>query len=276
MTTSDALWAITPEGLTSMLAALDGEGPSTRPDPPPNLLRKGIYVSTVFGPISRYPMHATNKDGTPGGQVGTSISDIRNDLRTALAADHVKKIVLVFDTTGGTTQGLPELAGEIRRARSHKAVLAYVDGFCATAGYWVAAQCSSIHATESAMVGSIGIITEHVDMTERLAEEGHQGDDLPRPLAQGRRLTGRSPDRRGRGRDPVRVDALYARFVCDVAAGRRVKEYVVRRAYGEGGRIVMTREALRFGMIDSVGSLSEVLASAEALSRKRLSRTKSA
>lgn len=82
-------------------------------------------------------------------------------------------IVLWFRSPGGIITGIPETAEAMRKAaRKGKRLLAFTDDLCASAAYWLASQCESIHATPTAAIGSIGVYIAFYDWCEYLAKAG--------------------------------------------------------------------------------------------------------
>lgn len=82
----------------------------------------------------------------------------------------VTAIVLDVDSPGGTVNGTPEVANVL--ASLAKPVVAYVAGGMYSAAYYLAAASDMILARPSAGVGSVGVITAHVDATKAWDEMG--------------------------------------------------------------------------------------------------------
>ncbi|MFI3270784.1 MAG: S49 family peptidase [Pseudomonadota bacterium] len=89
--------------------------------------------------------------------------DIRADLRAAMADPHVRRVMLVMSSNGGSAVGCKELGDTIAMMAATKPICAFVNGFCFSAAYWLASATGQIFATETAMVGSIGVVIRHVD-----------------------------------------------------------------------------------------------------------------
>jgi ClpP class serine protease len=90
-----------------------------------------------------------------------------------LADSDVKAIVLDVDSPGGVISGVAELAGELRGLRGGaKPIVAHADYLVASAAYWIASQADEIIATPSALVGSVGVYSMHVDQSGWLEQLG--------------------------------------------------------------------------------------------------------
>ena len=94
-------------------------------------------------------------------------------VRVAAGEEEINSLVLNINSPGGTVVGTPELAQSIRdfNATGKKSV-AFTNSLMASAAYWVGSQCSEVVCTESAIVGSVGVIRAHVDLTEARAQAG--------------------------------------------------------------------------------------------------------
>lgn len=81
-------------------------------------------------------------------------------------------VVLWFRSPGGIITGIPETAELMRKVGKKKRILAFTDDLCASAAYWLASQCESIHATPTAAVGSIGVYIAFYDFCAYLEKNG--------------------------------------------------------------------------------------------------------
>jgi signal peptide peptidase SppA len=87
-------------------------------------------------------------------------------IRDAASHDEVKSLVLRINSPGGMVVGTPEVGNAIRDFNATgKISVAFADTLMASAAYWIGSQASVIATTESALVGSIGVIRPHVDAT---------------------------------------------------------------------------------------------------------------
>lgn len=85
-------------------------------------------------------------------------------IRGAASNPNIKSLVLRINSPGGMVVGTPEVGNAIREFNdSGKASVAFADTLMASAAYWIGSQASTIATTESALVGSIGVIRPHVD-----------------------------------------------------------------------------------------------------------------
>ena len=74
--------------------------------------------------------------------------------------DRVKAILLYINTPGGTVNDADGIYRAIDeyKTKYHVPIYAYVDGLCASGGMYVAMAADKIYATETSLIGSIGVI----------------------------------------------------------------------------------------------------------------------
>ena len=190
---------------------------------------------------------------------GCSIADLQTKFRLALADPAVRTILFRVDSPGGEVVMVPEFADEIFAARGTKPIVAVADALVASAAYWLAAQADTIYASVSARLGSIGVYTEHMDISGLLEKNGvtitlishgaHKVDGHPyAPL----------PDD-VKARIQARVDEVGVEFEAAVARGRGVAKKDVVESFG-GGEVFRGKQAIALGMADKAGTFSQVVA----------------
>ena len=91
-------------------------------------------------------------------------------LRRAEADPAVSAVLLDFDSPGGTVAGCQEVAQAV--AGLSKPCAAYTGSLMASAAYWIGSATGRVYATETAELGSIGVVMTHVDASKALEEAG--------------------------------------------------------------------------------------------------------
>lgn len=254
-------WALFPQTLTRIVEWGRAE---TAVDPSAIVALNGMHDDrTRMGQVAIVPIYGViehHSDWMLELFGGTSVDSIRDALRAALADPDVKAIVLDVDSPGGSVMGITELAAEIREVRGGaKPIVAVANAFMASAAAWLGFQADEVVASPSAQVGSIGIYAVHQDLSRMLDEMGVTISLVSAGphKTEGNEFEPLSEDARADLQE--RVDATYAQFLADVAAGRRVAVDQVRDEYG-GGRLMTARKALGVGMIDRIETLAETVA----------------
>lgn len=189
---------------------------------------------------------------------GTSTEEYGRLFMRAVADPDVKAIVMPIDSPGGSVFGVSELGDLIFAARGKKPIIAQVDPMAASAAYWLATQADEIVVTPSGMVGSVGVLVLHEDISGWLEQLGvketfvHAGEfkvegNPFEPLSE----VAKAELQRS-------VDHYYGMFVAAVARGRGVKGNVVKADFGKG-RMLEAPQAVAAGMADKVGTLADTL-----------------
>jgi len=207
-------------------------------------MRGSTAIIPVTGTIVRYSSFFTEICG------GVSTEVLARDLNTALNDDSVKNIVFNIDSPGGEASGIAELGEMIYQARSKKKIVAYVDDMAASAGYWIASAAEEIHASKTAMVGSIGVVFT-------LGAKTADGIEIVSNVSPRKR-----PDistKEGISQIQAWADKLGDIFVDSVAFHRGVSSDTVLEKFGQGDMLV-GREALDAGMVDSITTFEALIA----------------
>lgn len=244
-------WLITEEAL-SQIVAIAGrindspEAVATRLGRPlENARTVQTYGQTavipITGPIVRYANLFSEISGA------TSLEVLARDFQTALDSNAIEHIILNLDSPGGQSSGIAEFARLVKD--SPKPVTAYVGDIAASAAYWIASQASSIVASPTAMVGSIGVV-----MTWRASK------DQPLEIVSTQSPLKRADPTTDAGRLEAQrlVDQLATIFVADVAVGRGVHVDTVLADFGRGS-LLIGEHAIAAGMIDRIASLTSLI-----------------
>lgn len=213
----------------------------------------GVAVLPIIGPVSKRDTMMTMLFG------GTSTNRLIAQMRTLAADDSVSTVILNVDSPGGTISGVPEAAAEVRRLRESKRVIAISNDLMASAAFWIASQADEIHATPESLTGSVGVFAAHVDVSEALGKEGVKVtliSSSPEKV-EGNEFAPLDDD----ARDHMQslVDSAMDLFVADVAKGRGVTPATVRSGFGKG-RVLDAKGAKTAGLVDRIGTFSDVLA----------------
>lgn len=242
----------------SDLAQYDSPKPQTLAAPlaaaPPSGGRGGIVaVLPLMGVIMPRVGLLEAMSGAQG------LIDFRQQFRGLVRDPDVTAIVLDVDSPGGSVSGVPEMAEEIRAARGKKRVWAVADPTAASAAFWLATQAERFVVTPSGMVGSVGVIAAHEDLSRALEIKGITTTLITSSpfKAEGNPYEPLSDEARAEIQRVV--DSYHGDFERALAAGRGVSVAHVRANFGQG-RMARASEAVDARMADAVGTLDDVLA----------------
>lgn len=185
-------------------------------------------------------------------QVGSWLQQAFND-------PDVSAIVLQVDSPGGTVDGNEELTRLV--ATAPKVVVTFVDGLDASAAYRITSQSSGIvvGSPTAARVGSIGTVQQHVDLSKALEQAGQKITFVTADRSTHKML--------GNPTEPLSEETLaYMKeglnaandaFISDVQAGRGQKLSSKEDVFT--GKIYNGNQAVKHGLADSVGTLSDAV-----------------
>lgn len=198
----------------------------------------------------------------------TSVSSLRRSLRVALATPEVGAIVLDVDSPGGAVSQIPEIADEIYDARGQKPIFAVANTMAASGAYWIASQVDEFYVSKSGLVGSIGVITAHDDLSAAMEMEGIRTTLISAGKYKDEGNPFEALGDEARAHIQSQVDEFYGMFVKAVARGRGTTAKAVRSGFGQG-RVFGITDAQAEGMVDGVASLEEVVKKAMRASRRQ-------
>lgn len=212
-----------------------------------------VAVLPLYGTISQRVNMLTEFSG------GTSTQMFASAFRQVMADEQIKAVVIDVDSPGGSVYGIEELGREIYEARGGKPIVAVANSLAASAGYWLASQADELVVTPSAEVGSIGVVSVHMDESRMLDAAGI----TPTVITTAKYKAENSPYQ------PLSADAkadieqrmgyYHGLFVAAVARGRGVSADVVREQFGQG-RVVPAPQAVKLRMADRVATLDQTIA----------------
>ncbi|WIX32511.1 S49 family peptidase [Salinicola sp. JS01] len=214
----------------------------------------------VVGRLAIIPVHGilTARAGQIDGacQEILSYEKLRGQIHAALRHEMVEEIVLDMHSGGGAAMGCKELADFIRVSTEIKPITALINFAAFSACYMLAAACSRIVCSPTAMAGSIGVIIETYEVSK--AEEAfgikfntyyrgaHKNDCSPHEPITDQAVA--EIDRR--------LDAAYATFTESVADHRGIDLSVVT---GTEARMFDAEGARAIKLIDEIAPAQEAL-----------------
>lgn len=188
-----------------------------------------------------------------------SYGRIKDQLQAAVDDPDISSIILDVDSPGGEAVGAFETGAAVKAANAKKPVVAVANGLCCSAAYAIAAGAGRIVVSQSALVGSIGVVMLHLDHSNRL----HNAGVVPTLIHAGARKTDGTPYKAMTGdvsaELKAQVDAFMDLFVEGVADGRPGLTPEAIRA--TEARVYLGAKAVEAGLADEVGSFEGVIAS---------------
>lgn len=203
-------------------------------------------IIPLKGPIFRNANMMTTYCGA------TALGTIVNDFNAAVTNPEVSRIIIEMDTPGGQVTGISDFSKQVRAAvDSGMEVVAYVEGMGCSAGYWIASACSKIYVSDTAVLGSIGVMATYSGDNAEDGSITFISSNAP--------MKNPSPSsKEGAEAVQARVDAMETVFINTVAKYRGVSRDTVVSRFGRGG-VFVGAESVEAGLADGISTIDELL-----------------
>lgn len=209
----------------------------------------GIAVMDISGAMTSRPVYSWCSQQVSYEQIRTELAEQVSDANTSA-------IVLRLDTPGGEAAQNIDLADFIYSMRGDKPIIAMVDDMAYSAGYAIASACDEIWITRTGGVGSVGVVTYHIDQSELNSKIGIKVEFIHAGAKKVQGNPHQSLSDEARSDTQVKIDYLYDMFCESVARGRGLSVEAVKAT--EAGCYIGT-QAIEVGFADTLGTFSELL-----------------
>lgn len=234
----------------------------------PNDWRAAYRPYNVRSGVLQIPVNGVllNKFGYQAGRWATGYTYIEKALERGMADSNVKAIAFVIDSPGGEVAGCFELSDKIYEARGEKPMRAFASDHAYSAAYSIASAVGDITLTRSGGVGSIGVVTAHMEMSEALKQMGVKVTFI---YAGAHKVDGNPYEKlpeNVKARIQSRIDRIYGVFTAAVARNRDMDEKAVRDTKA---LTYDASDAVDVGLADRVGAFEEELAAFAAATEEK-------
>ncbi|MFG6500158.1 S49 family peptidase [Sulfitobacter sp. 1A15106] len=207
-------------------------------------------VIPIIGSISHRPTGINAASGV------TSYATIQADIERAMSDPDVDRIMLDISSPGGMVAGAFDLRDWIMEQRGRKPMAAIARDTMASAAYLIGSATDRVYATQTAQVGSIGVVMTHYDRSAQLAKEGIKPTFI---FAGSQKVAGNSaealPDS-VRAEIQEEIDSSYEMFVNAVSEARGLDPAAIKATEA---RVYSGAAAVEMGLADEVASLDLAL-----------------
>jgi signal peptide peptidase SppA len=213
---------------------------------------EGIAVLPVLGTLVRRGSYLDAVSGM------TSYARLSASVAEMMASPSVRGIMLEIDSYGGEAGGVFDLAKLMTNASrdNDKPIWAIVNETAASAGYALACAAEQIWLPQMGAVGSIGVVTAHIDLSKADAQAGVKWTYI---YAGEHKKDGNSHEplpASALARAQADIDGIYSKFVGLVAESRGISADAVRDTKADMYR---AERAVKAGLADRVGTFGEAL-----------------
>ena len=211
-------------------------------------------IITMSGPITKYP---TSFQAIIG---GASTVATQHAIRQANADPEVSRIVLKFDSPGGTSAGTYELMDDVKA--SAKPLWSYGEDMMASAAYFAACGADYIACNPTAMVGSVGTLVMLRDTSGKCKMEGIKMLTIGTGKYKGTGMEGTEITDEQKAYLQNLVNDTNSHFVSAVKDSRKLDDEKLAAVCDAG--LFVGQKAVDAGLVDAVMSFDAFLAKFEA------------
>lgn len=259
---SDKPWALAPEVLDAWCQILETKlvadkaeppaeakaKPQAQPEARPLEIKNGVAIVPVEGTLVKRAFLF---------DCGSSYAGIRKDVQAALDDPRAGAILLKIDSPGGSVDGVQELEDFLTAAAKLKPLYAFADGQATSAAYWLASTARKIAAPPTAQVGSIGVLSVHVDRSSLDEKVGVKRTFLTAGVYKAAGNDAAPLADTDRAYLQERLDQLYDLFLSAVQTNRKVSRDKAQAM--AGGKVFLAGPAKEVGLIDMVMGLDQFM-----------------
>ena len=215
-----------------------------------------VAVVNILGPII---------DGyqTSGAASGDNISALFDK---ALKNDQIKAMVVRVNTPGGSVFASELIRDALIRVKEKNIpIVTSMGGVAASGGYWVAASTDYIFAEDLTITGSIGVASVIFNAEGTFNKIGLNEDGVSSSVFSDtyRGIYSKRPDERLINLNKIIIQNIYDKFINLVSEGRNMSIEDVNKL--AKGQVWIGKDALKFNLIDEIGSLDDAIEKAASL-----------
>jgi signal peptide peptidase SppA len=216
------------------------------------LAGEGVAILPILGTLVRRGSYLDAMSGM------TSYASLASSISEMMASPSVRGIILEIDSYGGEAGGVFALARLMTNASrdNDKPIWAIVNETAASAGYALACAAEQIWLPQMGAVGSIGVVTAHIDLSKADAQAGVKWTYI---YAGEHKKDGNSHEplpATALARAQADINDIYSKFVGLVAESRGISADAVRDTKADMYR---AERAVKAGLADKVGTFREAL-----------------
>lgn len=208
----------------------------------------------LHGDLLTYPFPTDLSEQELGMDDQVASQDIVIAINDAEKDKKIKAILIEIDSYGGQAVAAEEVANTLKQAQKPTVALIREDGI--SAAYWAATGADMIFASKNSDVGSIAVTMSYLDFVKQNQKEGITYQQL----SSGKFKDAGNPEKPLTKEEKKLImrdlEILHQNFVRAVAENRNLDIEKVKSL--ADGSTMLGEMALKNGLIDRVGNLSEV------------------
>ena len=235
-----------------------------------------IEVKTVPGydretsdSIVVIPVHGTIMYGKGNRSGVVTPENFSAMMQKAGEDSNIRAVIISIDSPGGEVNAADEIYRRILafREKTKRPVIALMRSMATSGGYYIAAACDQIIASDTTMTGSIGVIISSYNVKDLLDLLGVENEVYK--SGEMKDMLNPARERTSEERKIVQemVKECYIKFASIVSKSRKIPlEKIINGPIGDG-RIYHGKKALSYGIIDKIGYLEDAVALCESMTK---------
>jgi len=180
----------------------------------------------------------------------TSYAKIEKQISTAESTDGVDTLLFIVDTPGGDVAGVDNVGEKIFNSKL-KTVTLY-ENLGASGGIWAFSGSDEVYATETTMLGSIGVIFG----TQIEANDGTKKIEILSTNAPNKRCN--IEDKSCQDKVQARLDGIEAIFLSRVSRNRNLTKEEIINGFNKGD-LISASKAKEIGFLDAITTKDKLL-----------------
>ena len=194
----------------------------------------------------------------------TGYNDVSEAAVAAANNGDVKSVLLDVNSGGGAVNGCSECAEILVQLGSVKPMVTYSGGVMASAAYWLGAQGQAVLTGATSILGSIGVIAKHTEMSKMRADLGYKDTVIRSGIYKQLANDVEPLSALAVQEIQAKVDQIALVFDQNISAARGVSLAKFQAEMGQGREFVGA-QAVKSGLADGLSSYSGAIAAAKAM-----------
>jgi protease-4 len=234
-------------------------------------MKKKILIGIIALIVIFYIVSALRYESQP--KVGliriegtiTDYLDTVSIISEATKDESIKAVVIDVDSPGGAVGASQEIYRAIEKLREKKPVVVSMGNVAASGGYYISAPANVIYANPGTITGSIGVIIQHVDVSEILNKFGVKVNTIKSGVNKDILYPTKPLLPEQKALLEKTVMDVYDQFLDAIVRYRPIKKEVLK-SYADG-RVFSGNEAKALGLVDKIGNIQDAISEAKKLGK---------
>jgi protease IV len=188
----------------------------------------------------------------------TSSEDFVRQVKKFREQSSIRAILIRIDSPGGGVVASQEMYEEVRKAReSGKPVVVSMGALAASGGYYVACGASRLVANRGTLTGSIGVISEFLQLHDLLGKVGVDVKTIKAGKLKDAGSSTRVMTEADQKYFQALMDDVHRQFITVVQEERDLDSAEVREL--ADGRVFTGEQAVEAGLVDTIGTYEDAI-----------------